>query len=120
MNHNEIKARLLQAESAEDAAAIVKENGVELSTEQAARLFEEIKARRAAEANPLDATELDAVSGGMYERRLDGVCKATVEGSMVRYDENGNVTGFHTTSWCWLGTDYCKFATESYDGINKY
>ena len=35
MSHNEIKKRLLAAESAEEAAAIAKETGLELAAEQA-------------------------------------------------------------------------------------
>ena len=35
MNHKEIKQRLLAAESAEEAAAIARESGLELAAEQA-------------------------------------------------------------------------------------
>ena len=113
MNHNEIKARLLQAENVEEVIAIVKENGVELSAEQAARLFEEIKARRAAEAGAekLDEKELDAVAGGGY---LPGVCKATVEIYSCTI-KNHEVVEATTQSRCWNGPDYCSYWTETYE-----
>ncbi|MBR3315162.1 MAG: hypothetical protein IKG18_13630 [Atopobiaceae bacterium] len=108
----------MKAESVEEIAVIAKENGEELSAEQAERLFEEIQARKA--ADELDENELSGVAGGMEEVHLAGVCKATVEGSMIHYDRDGNVTGFRSGSWCWFGTDACALATETYSEYKHY
>lgn len=113
MNHNEIKARLLQAENVEEVTAIAKENGLELTGEQAEKLFQEILARRAADSAPqkLDEKELDAVAGGGY---LPGVCKATVEIDSCTI-KNHEVVEATTQSRCWRGPDYCSYWTETYE-----
>lgn len=112
MNHNEIKKRLLKAESAEEAAAIALENGIELSAEGAENLFREIQMRRKAESesNRLDPRELDTVTGGTNRSEY---CKATVEADELIY-KNGELDTILTSSWCWFGTDYCDYATETY------
>ena len=112
MSYNEIEQRLMKAESAEEAIAVAKENGVELTAEQAARLFEEISARKA--AVKLDVDELTAVTGGDNLQRLDGICKATVEVSMVSIDKYGNIFGFRVEGWCWFGSDSCMWQVETY------
>lgn len=111
MRYKEIRMRLLAAQSAGQAAAIARETGVELSTEQAEKLFQEIQSRRAAEMNTLDPGELEAVSGGRCD--LPGVCKATVEADEIQY-QDGAISKVLTSSWCWWGTDYCSYTTETY------
>lgn len=109
MRYSEIKMRLLTAENAEQAAAIAREDGVELSAQEAEKLFREIQMRRAAEATQLDPSELEAVSGG------NGMefCKSTVEADEIEY-KNGEISKILTTSWCWRGSDYCSYWTETY------
>ena len=111
MNHREIKARLLAAGSAEEAAAIAKEEGLALAAAQAEALFREILACR--EAQPLDESELTAVSGGAEGDTLPGICKATVEADEIQY-KDGAISKVLTSSWCWWGTDYCSYTTETY------
>jgi Zn-dependent M16 (insulinase) family peptidase len=61
---NELKAKLLAAQSAEEAAALVKSNGQEITSEEAEKLWEEIEHIREAEGRKLSKDELDAVSAG--------------------------------------------------------
>ena len=63
---NELKQKLLDAKSAEDAAKLVKEFGQEISTEGAALLWEEIERARQG-IQEFSKDELDAVSGGKFE-----------------------------------------------------
>ena len=60
----ELKAKLLAAQSAEEAAALVKSNGQEITSEEAEKLWEEIEHIREAEGRKLSKDELDAVSAG--------------------------------------------------------
>ena len=61
---NELKAKLLAAQSAEEAAALVKSNGQEITAEESEKLWEEIEHIREAEGRKLSKDELDAVSAG--------------------------------------------------------
>ena len=99
MSHNEIKKRLLAARSAEEAASIAREDGLELSAAQAEALFREIQMRKAAEVHPLDPVELETVSGGGEGDTLPGICKATVEADFIAY-EDGKIARVATSSWC--------------------
>ena len=65
MSH-ELKQKLLDSKSAEDAAKLVKEFGQEISTEGAALLWEEIERARQG-VQEFSKDELDAVSGGKFE-----------------------------------------------------
>ena len=65
MSH-ELKQKLLDSKSAEDAAKLVKEFGQEISTEGAALLWEEIERARQS-VQEFSKDELDAVSGGKFE-----------------------------------------------------
>ena len=65
MSH-ELKQKLLDAKSAEDAAKLVKEFGQEISTEGAALLWEEIERARQG-VQEFSKDELDVVSGGKFE-----------------------------------------------------
>ena len=74
---NELKSKLLAAQSAEEVAALVKADGQEITAEEAEHIFKKAQEKKADKELSLD--ELDAVSGG--EDRdwvLDG-CAATVE-----------------------------------------
>lgn len=118
MNHNEIKARLLKAENAEEVVAIAKEAGVELNAEQAEKLFGEVLARRAAAEAPqkLDEDELAAVAGG---GELP-ICKGSIKVDGVTEGPGRQIVSIWSPEWCWGGPDYCYKWTETYDGINVY
>ena len=75
---DELKTKLLQARSAEEAAALVKADGQELSPEDAAQLWAEITKRREQDGRELSPDELEAVSGGVRDWITEG-CAATVE-----------------------------------------
>ena len=77
---NELKAKLLAAESAEEVTELLKADGQETPPEVAARLWEEIKKARKQDGKELSLDELEAISGGGSDRDwpTDG-CAATVE-----------------------------------------
>ena len=85
---NELKARLLKAQSAGEMAALLKEAGEDEAL--AERLWAELARRREANGKELSPDELDAVSGGYDRDYLKDGCAATVEPG----------------SDCW-GTDSC-------------
>ena len=94
---DELKAKLLAAKSAEEAAELLKADGQELTAESAARLWEEITRKRAQEDAALSLDELEAVSGGARDWYIEG-CAATVEDG----------------SDCW-GTDACESFYVTYE-----
>ncbi len=94
----ELKAKLLAAKSAEEAAALVKSNGQEITSEDAAHLWEEISRHRNQDGSELSTDELEAVSGGSDRDWLSDGCAATVD----------------PDSWCW-SDDYCTFIDVTYD-----
>ncbi len=119
MNHNEIKARLLQAEKVEEVTAIAKEDGLALDANAAARLFASLQQARAAalEANKLDDNELEAVAGG--DVKGCSICKGTIKNEGLGFSGD-KITIIWDPDWCWSGTDYCYKWTETYDGIKIY
>ena len=82
---NELKARLLTAESAEDVAEILKANGQEIPAESAARLWEEIRREKELDGRELSLDELAAVAAGEDRDWLRDGCAATVEGGSDCY-----------------------------------
>ena len=80
---NELKAKLLAAQSAEEAAALLKADGQEITAEESALLWKEITSKRGQNGKELSLDELEAVSGGR-DYGTEG-CAATVE----------------PDSWCW-------------------
>ena len=75
---NEMKEKLLVAKSAEEAAALLKESGVDETT--AKHLWEEMNRKREANGGKLSLDELEAVSGGArYRNWKEEGCAATVE-----------------------------------------
>ena len=87
---NELKEKLLAAQSAEEVAKILKAEGREVTAENAARLWEEIRRDRELNSKELSPDELAAFSAGEDRDWLRDGCAATVEGE----------------SDCW-GTDLC-------------
>ena len=76
---NELKGKLLAAKSAEEAAALLKAQGQEITAEDAAQLWQEITKRREQDSTELSPDEMEAVSGGAdRDWETDG-CAATVE-----------------------------------------
>ena len=114
MNHNEIKQRLMKVENVEQTVIAARECGMELSAEEAEKLFNEIQLRKKAEAEPreLDMDELESVSGGSY---VPSVCKGDIYATMITFDNQGNIVAIHTDSWCWGGPDWCVWWTETYE-----
>ena len=76
---NELKAKLLAAKSAEEAAGLLKADGREITAEDAAKLWNEITKCRDQEGKALSPNELEAVSGGVDRDWLTDGCAATVE-----------------------------------------
>ena len=90
----ELKAKLRSAKSEEEAAALLKDAGVDEPL--AGRLWNEIS--RSREGNELSLDELETVSGGADQDWLKEGCAATVEAG----------------SWC--GTnDSCVWIDVQYD-----
>ena len=90
---DEMKEKLLAARSAEEAAELLKDHGVDAPL--AERIWNEISADR--ENRHLDLDELEAVAGGKRNWAMEG-CAATVEEG----------------SDCW-GTDACDWVSVSYE-----
>ena len=96
---DELKAKLLAAQSAGEVTALLEAEGREISPEDAARIWEGLEARRE-DGRKLSLDELDAVSGGNRDWVKEG-CAATVEAG----------------SDCW-GTDACDWVLVEYDYFN--
>ena len=93
---NELKAKLLAAQSAGEAAELVKKTGQEITPEGAALLWEKITRKREQDGQTLSLNELDAVGGG--RDYLKEGCAATVE----------------PNSLCW-SNDRCYFDDVGYE-----
>ena len=76
---NELKKKLSTAQSAEEAAELVKADGQEITAEEAGHLWEEITKRREQDGQELSLDELEAVSGGADRDWRKHGCAATVE-----------------------------------------
>ena len=75
---DEQKNRLLQARSAEEVAALLREAGVDVQLTE--RLWAELTHKREADSEELSPDELEAVSGGASARDyIRRGCAATVE-----------------------------------------
>ena len=74
---NELKAKLLAARSAREAAALLRDAGVDAP--RAERLWTELKHKREADGKELSLDELGSVSGGFDRDWLKEGCFATVE-----------------------------------------
>ena len=94
---NELKAKLLAAQSEEEVTELLKANGREITAEDAARLWDEITGKREADGKELSLDELESISGGNRNWVTDG-CAATVEYG----------------SWCW-SDDKCVNWDVTYD-----
>ena len=76
---NELKSKLLAAQSAEEVAALVKADGQEITAEDAGHLWEEIKKCREQDGRQLSLDELESVSGGADRNWVTDGCAATME-----------------------------------------
>ena len=90
----ELRAKLMKAQSAEEAAELMKE----LPEADPERVWEEIARHREDAGAELSLEELDAVSGGADRDFMTDGCAATVEAE----------------SDCW-GTDMCCLFPVTYD-----
>ena len=77
---NELKAKLLAARSAGEAAALLRDAGVDAPL--AERLWTELKHKREADGKELSLDELGSVSGGFDRDWLKEGCAATVIAEM--------------------------------------
>ena len=68
MMNEEMIAKAKEAKSVEELIALAKENGVELNEEDAKMYFEQLNAKK----GELSDDELDVVSGGGCETKVDG------------------------------------------------
>ena len=68
MMNEEMIAKAKEAKSVEELIALAKENGVELTEEEAKTYFEQLNAKK----GELSDDELDNVSGGGCETKVDG------------------------------------------------
>ena len=68
MMNEEMIAKAKEAKSVEELIALAKENGVELTEEDAKMYFEQLNAKK----GELSDDELDAVAGGGCETKVDG------------------------------------------------
>ena len=91
---DEQKNRLLQARSAEEVAALLREAGVDVQL--AERLWAELTHKLEADSEELSPDELEAVSGGVRDWATEG-CAATVECGSI----------------CW-SDDHCILVVEHY------
>lgn len=87
---DELKAKLLTAKSAEEVADIIRAAGQEVSTEDAAHIWEEISNHRK-EEKTLSLDELAAVSGGADRDWVEVDCAATVEPNSWCYSDDACV-----------------------------
>jgi len=76
---DELREKLLTAGSAEEVAEILKADGQEITPEDAAHLWEEIKKGKEQDGKELSLDELEAVSGGADRNWVTEGCAATVE-----------------------------------------
>ena len=96
MENNELKERLLQAESLEDAKTILKDEPEDV----AEQILKEFETHRLGGSRKLDIDELDAVSGGADRDWVKDRCAATCEPG----------------SWCG-SNDYCVIWDVTYDNF---
>ena len=88
---NELKVKLLQAKSAEEAAALLKEAGIDQAA--AEQITKELTQKLFADGRKLSPDELEAVSGGYDRDWLTDGCAATVEA--------GSWCGSNDSCWNW-------------------
>jgi len=99
----ELKARLLKAESVEEITDILASGGTDATKEDAERIFEELK--KHSEFREVSEDEMEAVSGGFYN-----------EGGLASsrdWATEGCAATVEVGSWCW-SNDKCLFVTNSY------
>ena len=83
---NELRAKLLSANSVEEVDQFVKADGQEITAEEASELWKEIEAHK--KDAELSIDELESVSGGADRDWLKQGCAATVEaGSRCRSND---------------------------------
>ena len=96
MNKNELKERLLQAESLEDVKNILEDQ----PNDVVERISKEFEIHRLGDNRKLDLDELDTVSGGADRDWTKDGCAATCESG----------------SWCG-SNDYCYCFDVTYDNF---
>lgn len=114
-NREELEKKILEAGSVEELESILKAAGAERTTEELAKLFEDIEARR--ENKKLSLAELEAVSGGWGSRyQEDG--KGGPWGGIIDWSLHGCAATVEEGSDCW-GTDGgCTMVNIKYYNID--
>ena len=78
MNKNDIRRALFKSQSPEEAAAILRDNGIDISDEDAGKLFDTVRLYNSLDTAEMSDDELNAVVGGRRDFATEG-CAATVE-----------------------------------------
>ena len=119
---NELKAKLLAAKSAEEAAALVKADGQEITAEDAARLLEEIEKQHELEGRELSLDELGAVAGGAIRNRdyLKEGCAATVEPHSTCWGTDGGCLAINIDYTNWPCNTRCPKCGRYTHSVSSY
>ena len=96
IDREELKKKALEAASAEEIVALLKDAGEEVTAEEAKKLFEKVQAQTA--DKELSQDELEAVSGGAMRNWVTDGCASEVTSS----------------SWC-VFNDFCWATWVTYD-----
>ena len=95
---NELREKLLTADSAEKVAELLKADGQEVEPDDVEKLWTEVTKKRQKDDRELSVDELEAVSGGADRNWVTDGCAATVEYG----------------SWCY-SNDRCISRDVTYD-----
>ena len=76
---NELREKLLTADSAEKVAELLKADGQEVEPDDVEKLWTEVTKKRQKDDRELSVDELEAVSGGADRNWVTDGCAATVE-----------------------------------------
>ena len=96
-DREELERKALSARSAEELAAILKEAGEEIRPEDAAELFERVKAQK----EELSLDELEAVAGGEEWGNMVWIRDYETEGCAATVEPGSSCWG--TDGGCWVG-----------------
>ncbi len=125
MNKNDIRRALIKSRSPEEAAAILRENGVQISDEDAGKLYDTIHLYYSLDTTELSDDELNAISGGNRDYATEG-CAATVEPGSECWGTDGgcafvNITYTHPpTTYCCRKCGAHVYTYEPGHGIYRY
>lgn len=99
----ELKARLMKAENAEEIEEILVSSGNEVTKEEAERIFAELEKHSG--SREVSVEEMEAAGGGFYQE--GGL------GDSRDWAKEGCAATVEAGSWCW-SNDKCLFVVNSY------